>query len=278
MLSTNYRARNAKHYLPNLNRSFILPDKVDVVWVLPKRYDQELLAKLNDFLQQSLDDNLISGLAESYFNLPKRLTTYDALTVQKRIKTVLPEFEFEFRRAARRGDIDWHLLAAIAYQESRWSNDARSPTGVRGIMQLTNDTAKFLKIDDRLDMSQSIRGAARYISFLKSKLPKRIKEPDLTWFAVGAYNVGLKHVLNAYKIAREKNLEHTKWVTISELLPTLYGVPFSQGQQAQTYVQRVQIFTDILRFYDLHQRSNLSLSDSITRVQLEETDKPIQTP
>ena len=278
VLSTNYRARNAKHYLPNLNRSFILPDKVDVVWVLPKRYDQELLAKLNDFLQQSLDDNLISGLAESYFNLPKRLTTYDALTVQKRIKTVLPEFEFEFRRAARRGDIDWHLLAAIAYQESRWSNDARSPTGVRGIMQLTNDTAKFLKIDDRLDMSQSIRGAARYISFLKSKLPKRIKEPDLTWFAVGAYNVGLKHVLNAYKIAREKNLEHTKWVTISELLPTLYGVPFSQGQQAQTYVQRVQIFTDILRFYDLHQRSNLSLSDSITRVQLEETDKPIQTP
>lgn len=267
VLSTNYRARNAKHYLPNLNRSFILPDTVGVVWVLPKRYDPKLLTKFNDFLQQSLNNNLIKSLAESYFNLPKRLTTFDALSVQKRIKTVLPNFEFEFRRAARRGDIDWHLLAAIAYQESRWSNDARSPTGVRGIMQLTNDTAKFLKVDDRLDMSQSIRGAARYISFLKSKLPKRIKEPDLTWFAVGAYNVGLKHILNAYKTAREEGLEHTEWSTISELLPNLYGAPFSQGQQAQTYVQRVQIFTDILRFYDLHQRTNLNLSDTITRVQ-----------
>jgi len=38
VLSTNYRALNAKHYLPNLNRSFILPDLLDVVWVLPKRY------------------------------------------------------------------------------------------------------------------------------------------------------------------------------------------------------------------------------------------------
>jgi len=276
VLSTNYRARNAKHYLPNLNRSFILPDKVDVVWVLPKRYDEKLLTNLNEFLQQSLDQKLVESLAESYFNLPKRLTTYDALAVQRRIRDVLPNFEFEFRRAARRGDIDWHLLAAIAYQESHWSNDARSPTGVRGIMQLTNETAKFLKVDDRLDMSQSISAAARYILFLKSKLPKKIKEPDRTWFAVGAYNMGLKHILYAYRTAREQKLDRTKWSTISKLLPTLYGVPFSQGKQAQTYVQKVQIFTDILRFYDLHQRPNLTLSNTITKFDSSESNKQIQ--
>ena len=81
-----------------------------------------------------------------------------------------------------------------------------------------------------------------------------MKEPERTWFAVGAYNVGLKHILNAYKKARSLELDATQWSTISLLLPELYGEPFPQGTQAQHYVERIQIFTDVLRFYDLHQR------------------------
>ncbi len=34
-------------------------------------------------------------------------------------------------------EIDWRLLAAIAYQESHWDAQATSPTGVRGMMMLT---------------------------------------------------------------------------------------------------------------------------------------------
>jgi membrane-bound lytic murein transglycosylase F len=255
-LTTNYRATAAKHYLPNLNRSFILPDSVDLVWVLPKIHDQELLEKLNGFLAQKLAEDVPNQLAKSYLALPKKLTTYDALTIHKKIKTVLPEFEFAFRKAARKGSIDWPLLAAMSYQESKWSNAAMSPTGVRGIMQMTETTAQHLGVDDRMDMNQSIDAAARYIRQLRARLPKKIKEPERTWFAVAAYNVGFTHVLNAYRKARRLGLDRTKWETISKLLPNLYDAPFSQGVQARDYVQRVQIFTDILRFYDLHQRSD----------------------
>ena len=110
--------------------------------------------------------------------MPVRLKTWDALNVHKKIVNVLPRYEQEFRRSARKSDLDWTLLAAMAYQESHWSNDAVSPTGVQGIMQLTNDTARFLKIEDRLNVSDTIDGAARYIKFLKSKLPGTIKEPE----------------------------------------------------------------------------------------------------
>jgi len=48
-LSTNYRARNAKHYLPNLNRAFLLDEKVDLVWALPKRFDPRLKDRVNEF-------------------------------------------------------------------------------------------------------------------------------------------------------------------------------------------------------------------------------------
>lgn len=256
VLSTNYRALNAKHYLPNLNRSFILPEKLDVVWVLPKRHDASLMTALNDFLKHSLEVELPKQLAEFHFSLPKRLSVYDTVFVHKKIESVLPVFEYKFRSSARKVGIDWHLLAAMAYQESRWSNDAESPTGVRGIMQLTTKTATFLGVDDRLDMTQSIDAAARYLLQLKARLPEDIKDPERTWFAVGSYNMGFKHIIKAYNKAKKQKLDQTKWSTVSDLLPRLYGKRFGKGIQAKDYVERVQIFTDILRFYDLHQRSD----------------------
>ena len=256
-LSTNYRALNAKHYLPRLNRSFILPDKVGVVWALPKRYDEALLARLNRFLSDALEKDLPNRLAEDYFKSPSRLPVYDTLAIHRNIESVFPQFEFAFRKAARRGKIDWQLLAAMAYQESRWSNEATSPTGVRGLMQLTTETAQELGVSDRMDMTQSIDAAARYLNRLRRQLPSSLVEPERTWFAVGAYNVGLKHIRFAHKKAQQAGLDANQWQTISEILPTLYDEPFSKGVQAQNYVERVQIFTDILRFYDLHQRDEV---------------------
>ncbi len=253
-LSTDYRAIKAKHYLPNLNRSFILPEKLGLVWVLPKRADQNLLNSLNSFLARSRDEGLVDQLANEYFRAPLRLSTYDALAIHRKIETELPQYEYKFRSAARKGNIDWQLLAAVSYQESRWSNDATSPTGVRGIMQMTTETAKFLGVEDRMNMEASIDAAAIYIKRLRDRLPKSIKPPERTWFAIAAYNVGYKHVLNAYKKAQKQGIQANQWTEVAELLPELYGQPFSQGVQAKHYVERVKIFTDVIRFYDLHQR------------------------
>jgi len=263
VLSANYRARNAKHYLPYLNRSFILPDTIDVVWVLPERADPALLEELNFFIDHSVANELPNQLADAYFRRPPRLPVYDVIAIHKKIDSTLPTFEYAFKKAARKASIDWHLLAAMAYQESRWSNNARSPTGVRGVMQLTTQTAEQLGVSDRLDMSQSIDAAARYLGDLRRRLPDDIKEPQRTWFAVAAYNMGFKHVLAAYRKAGSLDLDKSQWSIVEPLLTELYGEPFPQGKQALQYVQRVKIFTDILRFYDLHQRSNKQLEQGV---------------
>ncbi|WP_353411536.1 transglycosylase SLT domain-containing protein [Arenicella sp. 4NH20-0111] len=271
VLSTDYRAKNAKYYLPNLNRSFILPEKLDVVWALPKRHDRKLLDSLNAFLGNASSDGTTARLAKRHFGVPPRLSIYDTLALHRRIETILPSFEYKFRTAARRGNLDWQLLAALAYQESHWSNEARSPTGVRGIMQMTTQTAQFLGVEDRLNMDESIDAAAIYLKRLKKRLPKLIEEPERTWFAVGAYNIGYKHILAAYKKARDQGLDRSKWNTISKLLPTLYGTPFDKGVQAKNYVDRIQKFTDIIRFYDLHQRSEAELHRSLTLLEPRDT-------
>ena len=101
---------------------------------------------------------------------------------------------------------------------------------------------------------------------MKGKLPKEIKEPERTWFAVGAYNIGWKHIRYAYKKAKREGKDYTQWRTVSDMLPTLYGEPYSKGVQAKRYVERVQIFTDIMRFYDLHQREDEPLKPGVAEI------------
>ncbi len=273
-LTTNYRALAAKHYLPELNRSFLLPDSVNLVWALPQRSDKSLLDALNDFLAEALEAGRPRELADRYFAKPARLNRFDALAIHQRIETELPKFEYAFRRAARRGNVDWHLLAALSYQESRWSNDAVSPTGVRGIMQLTQETAEYMGVSDRMDMDQSIDGAARYLKYLDDRLPSSIDQPERTWFALGAYNAGISHILAAYRKVREQGKDPRIWANIADVLPNLYGYPFSQGFQAVEYVERIQIFTDILRFQDTHLRDNVYF-ESLALTTLDTSAEPI---
>ena len=91
-------------------------------------------------------------------------------------------------------DIDWRLIAALGYQESHWDPLATSPTGVRGLMMLTSDTADHLGVNDRLNPKENIPAGASYLLTLKEALPQRIPEPDRTWIALAAYNTGMGHL------------------------------------------------------------------------------------
>ena len=117
--------------------------------------------------------------------------------------------------------IEWRLLAAIAYQESQWDPIATSETGVRGFMQITEDTATHLGVTDRLDPTAAILAAARYLRDLKDKLPARIAEPDRTWLALAAFNIGLAHLEDARVLAQKQKLNPDLWSDVKKALPLL---------------------------------------------------------
>lgn len=106
--------------------------------------------------------------------------------------SVLPQYRPLFHDAQVITGIDWRMLAALAYQESQWEPLATSPTGVRGMMMLTEET-DHLGVNNRLDPAQSIRAGAQYLSELRDALPESIDEPDRTWMALAAYNLGMGH-------------------------------------------------------------------------------------
>ena len=170
------------------------------------------------------------------------------------IATRLPQYRHQLQGVARAYGIPWTLLAAQAYQESRWDPHAVSPTGVRGIMMLTRNTASSLGIQNRLDPNKSIEGGARYFRMLEKRLPRRIRKPDRIWIALAAYNVGMGHIKDAQALARRMGKNPDLWNDLKTVLPLLsdkkyyktlrYG--YARGWEPVQYVTRIRAYRALL--------------------------------
>jgi membrane-bound lytic murein transglycosylase F len=166
----------------------------------------------------------------------------------------LPQWRTLFHDAQERSGVEWRLLAAVAYQESKWDPTAQSETGARGLMQLTEETARHLGIADRADPKTNVHGAARYLRDLKAKLPARIEEPDRTWLALAAFNIGMAHLEDARILAQKMRLNPDLWNDVRKALPLLaqpeyyadakYG--YARGGMPVAFVDRVRGYYDIL--------------------------------
>lgn len=92
-----------------------------------------------------------------------------------------------FETAARNHGVDVALLRAVAWTESRGRNDAVSPKGALGIMQLMPGTAAELGVDPR-DPRSNINGGAAYLA-------QQIRRFGSVPLALAAYNAGPGAVL-----------------------------------------------------------------------------------
>lgn len=165
------------------------------------------------------------------------------------VDAVLPQYRLDFEEAARRNGLDWRLLAAVGYQESRWNPAAESPTGVRGLMMLTMDTAQDLGVD-REDGPQSILGAGRFLQGLYGQLPPQIREPDRTAMALAAYNQGIGHLMDARDVVINRGGDPDRWTDVRAALPLLSDADWqkttkygpARGAEAVAFVDGVRLY------------------------------------
>ena len=247
---------------PRLKVAFDLGGEQQLVWYLPPDEDsarlQERIAALFDKLEQSGE---MESLREYHFGRTIDMPRVGSHTFSRNVDRKLPEYRQLIREVADEYQMDWELLAAAAYQESHWNPLATSPTGVRGMMMLTLPTAREMGVDNRLDPGQSLRGGARYLKNIKRRLPKDIEEPDLTWFALAAYNVGMGHLEDARVITERQGGDPDLWADVMERLPLLQKSKFYQntrygyarGTEPVTYVQNIRHYYSILQWEDRSQ-------------------------
>lgn len=253
---SNEVAMNQRYY-PELRVAFDISEPQPLAWAFPKFKDDSLYQAASDYFRRLKESGRLEQLIERYYGHLQDFDYVGTRTYMRHMRTRLPEYRKLFEYSAREFGLDWRLLAATAYQESHWDPAAVSPTGVRGMMMLTKVTASELGVQERADPVQSIRGGALYLSRMIKKIPERIQEPDRSWLALAAYNIGYGHLEDARVITQNQGGDPDSWKEVKERLPLLrkrkwyrqtkHG--YARGNEAVRYVENIRSYYDILVWF-----------------------------
>jgi len=259
-----------RQFNPELRVAFDLGDAEQLAWAFPFSSDNSLYDEASRFIDQFRTSGDLAQLIERYYGAATRFNPINIAAFIQKISNELPRYQPLFEEAGRRHALDWRLLAAMSYQESYWNPKAVSPTGVRGIMMLTEITAEHMGVRDRLDPRQSILGGAAYLRHLIDRIPSRIQEPDRTWMALAAYNVGFNHLEDARIITQQQKADPDKWSDVKERLPMLAKATwysktrhgYARGYEPVQFVTRIRTYYEIIKRSDGENRSR-SNSDAL---------------
>ncbi len=246
-----------QHFYPDLRVAFSLGPVSHVAWALPKGED-DLRESVASYFAELQSTGALDQILDRYYFATREFDYVGSRAFVRHYNSRLPKYRDDFLAAEHATGIDWRLLAAMAYQESHWNPAAVSPTGVRGIMMLTEHTADMLDIDDRNDARASIMGGARYFARVQRKVPARIPEPDRSWLAVAAYNLGYGHVEDARILTQTQGANPDSWEQVRERLPLLTDEQwyrrvqrgYAPGGQAVTYVDNIRRYYEILMWME----------------------------
>ena len=245
-----------RRYYPEISIGFTIQKEEPLAWMVSKKSEDAILASLVEFFGQVNHNGALLALDDKHYGHIEKFNYVETRTFIKAVETKLPKYQALFEKYSQ--DIDWRLLAAISYQESHWKPNARSHTGVRGLMMLTKATAKQMGIKSRLDPEQSIRGGTKYFKRMIAKMPDRIPSPDRIWFALASYNVGFGHLNDARIITQQQGGNPDRWVEVKTRLPLLqqkkyykktkYG--YARGSEPVHYVDNIRRYYDTLTWLD----------------------------
>lgn len=241
-----------RRYYPDVKIAFPLGKPQSLGWAAQKG-QKSLLKEINVFFSNINEDGTFAEIYEKYYANVETFDYVDLKKYHKRLETRLPKYEAIIKRAAEKYEFDWRMIAAVIYQESHFNPNAKSHTGVKGLMQLTLNTAREVGVKDRRDPEQSIMGGVKYLRKLYERY-EDAKDPDRILIALASYNAGYRHIQDARKIAKEKNLDPNSWYTLKKTLPLLcypkyykkarHG--YCRGSEPVKYVDRILTFYDIL--------------------------------
>ena len=245
-----------RHFYPDLRVAIDLKIADPLAWAFPNDRDNALLERADAYIISTDRAGVLAQVNDRYFGHTEKFDYVGTRAFIRHFETRLPRYRQMFEEAGAAWEVDWRLLAALGYQESHWRSHAVSPTGVRGIMMLTEATADYLDIEDRMDPESSISGGARFYARQTERIPDSVDEPDRTWFALAAYNVGFNHIKDARQIVEWQGGDPDTWIDLSEALPLLaqpkwysrlpYG--YARGWEPVLYVNNIRAYYNIIKW------------------------------
>ena len=259
-----------RYSYPHTQVAFNINAPQPLAWAFVKSSDNSLYNAAQKYLEKIKKNGQLKQISAHFFDQYIEVDTDDALMFSKRFENRFPRWQGAIKTAAQQYNLDWQLLAAIGYQESQWIPNAQSPTGVRGFMMLTPDTARELGVKNLEDPTQSIFGGAKYMRYLLDTLPQSIKGEDRLLMALAAYNQGIGHLFDARSLTRRMKGNPNSWADVSKSFPLLakqeyytkamFG--YARGWEPVIYVRSVMNYQKILAFKEKQTQLRLATSSN----------------
>ncbi len=254
-VADSHIVRLNRRYYPDISIGISLQEKEHIGWAVRKG-NTALSDKMVQFFDIIKHNGVFNRIHQKYYgHLAINLNYSDLKAFHSDVELRLPKYQKAIIREAQNHGFDWRLIAALIYQESRFDPKARSNTGVRGLMQVTEKAAKEMGITNRRDVMQNLKAGIGYLSYLYLKFNDVHDTMDRIKFALASYNIGYGHVLDAQRIAKFKGLDPNLWVSINDTLPLLskpgyyaktkYG--YVRGHEPIRYVKKIFAYYDILK-------------------------------
>ena len=258
-----------QRYYPDIRIAFPVEEPEMLGWAVRKA-DNTLLNKVNEFFDEIKRNGTFGTIYERYYRSVAIFDYVDLKKFHKRLESRLPKYKSIIQREAKKHGFDWHMIAAVVYQESHFNPKARSYTGVRGLMQVTQSTAKEMGIKNRLSPEQSVKAGVGYLAKLYDRFDEIENQDERLLFALASYNLGYGHIRDAQGICRQKGWNPHKWGVLKKALPLLrikkyyrntkYG--YARGTEPVRYIQRILSYFDIIRRKTLEKEGVKSSFDS----------------
>ena len=208
--------------------------EVEVAWALRKESPQ-LKAFLDRMATAITTGHLADERAWILTRYFKHLTHVKNAASDAERKKFLSLVEL-FRKYGDRYDIDWILMAAQGYQESRLNQNARSSVGAIGVMQLMPETGKEMNVGDIALTEPNINAGVKYMRFMIDRYYENepMTKLDKALFAFASYNAGAGRIRQLRKLAEKRGLDSNVWFHHVE-----YVVEERIGHETVTYVGNI---------------------------------------
>jgi membrane-bound lytic murein transglycosylase F len=174
--------------------------------------DKILLRRLNRYIKREKDGPLYTRLYDKYFTDKSKIAQHqesqpDALNGKKMIS----EFDHLVQQHSRQYGLDWRLISAQMFQESRFNPTAVSFAGATGLMQIMPRTGRSLGFSELYNPETSIKAGTKYMGKLFHRFDPELAVEDRMWFTLASYNAGIGHVNDARILAKKLDLDPDRW-------------------------------------------------------------------
>jgi membrane-bound lytic murein transglycosylase MltF len=235
-IAEDYIASFWKEIFPKLTlrTNVIVRSNGEIAWMVRKD-SPKLKAKLDAFLVRAEKTRMRDQIVARYL----KSTKWAREATSKRDLERFEQAVALFRKYGDRYDMDHLLLMAQGYQESELRQEARSPVGAIGVMQVMPATGQAMRVGDITKIEPNIHAGTKFLRAMVNEYYAKEAMDDLNkgLFAFAAYNAGPGRVGQLRRLAKQRGLDPNVWFNNVELIAAE-----KIGRETVTYVSNIYTY------------------------------------